>query len=193
MSCRKYSCQYLTDSLSDLWFCSAFPAFVLPAVGPVIRPKTAASSPGMSVIISGMMIPMPVIRVTTWIAHRLLLSRSETENRTHYCLQIIISERDKVASLLTLSPLPDADILTPRQKTLDWSPAWSGSGRVWDCCLTLCHNLPSGVWSIAVTSALPLSSSVIKTLYDLGIGLILGLLILQFSSMIHKYKVITNK
>ena len=146
MSCRKYYRQYLTDSLSDLWFCSAFPAFVLPAVGPVIRPKTAASSPGMSVIISGMMIPMPVIRVTTWIAHRLLLSRSETENRTHYCLQIIISDRDEVASLLTLSPLSDADFLTPRQKTLDWSPAWSGSGP---CLRLLPDTLPqSAIWSL---------------------------------------------
>ena len=170
MSCRKYSCQYLTDSLSDFWFCSAHPAFVLTAVGPVIGPKAAASSPGMSVIISGVVIPMPVVRVATWIAHRVLFSRSETENRLHYwlkILKIVISKRDEIHVTFKHKAMVIADILTPRQKTLEWSPAWSGSGRVWDCCLTLCHNLPSGVWSIAVTSALPLSSSVIKTLYDL--------------------------
>ena len=61
--------------------------------------------------------------------------------------------------------------------------------RQWQCLRLLPDTLPqSAIWSLVdirhFSSALPLSSSVIETLYDLEIGLQLGLLPLQFKSLI---------
>ena len=152
MSCRKYSRQYLTDSLSDFWFWSAFTLVVLPAVRPVIRPEAAAASPGgMSMIISGVMIPMPVVRVTTWVAHNVesCLSRSETGQGKRSILTTQIMTRTTIkASTLKAKPITDADTphLDSKAENLGLEPILV---RQRQCLRLLPDTLPqSAIWSL---------------------------------------------